>query len=233
MVVAARAYNPLATAGVRVTMKQVWNLVLKGLAAILPIGVTIYIVIWLGTSVEAVLRDVITLVLPERHYWPGLGLVFAFVLLVGAGLIVNAYVVRWFLSQWEQFLERIPFVKTVYGALRDLMKFLPGEGRRRDLQRVVLATFGDAHVIGFVTRESVPELALASAGEGIVAVYFPMSYQIGGYTLYLTRERLKPLDISVEEGMRLVLTGGISGEKGPPPPAPKSGSDRTRGTRRS
>ena len=55
-------------------MKQLWNLVLKGLAAILPIGVTIYVVIWLATSVEAMLRDVITLVLPERHYWPGLGL---------------------------------------------------------------------------------------------------------------------------------------------------------------
>jgi uncharacterized membrane protein len=212
-------------------MKQLWNLVLKGLAAILPIGVTIYVVIWLATSVEGMLRDVITLVLPERHYWPGLGLLIAFVLLLGAGLIVNAYMVRWILSQWEQFLERIPLVKTVYGALRDLMKFLPGEGKRRDLQRVVLATFGEAHVIGFVTRESVPELAIGS-GEGIVAVYFPMSYQIGGYTLYVPRERLKPLDITVEEGMRLVLTGGISGEKGPPPPPLKSGSDPTRGTRR-
>ncbi|HSD73270.1 MAG TPA: DUF502 domain-containing protein [Steroidobacteraceae bacterium] len=194
-------------------MKQLWNLVLKGLAAILPISVTIYVVIWLGTSVEAVLRDLITLVLPERHYRPGLGLLFGFVLLVGAGLIVNAYVVRWFLSQWEQFLERIPLVKTVYGALRDLMKFLPAAGKRRDLQRVVLASFGEAHVIGFVTRESVPELALESAAEGVVAVYFPMSYQIGGYTLYMPRGRLRPLDLSVEEGMRLVLTGGISGEK--------------------
>ncbi len=194
-------------------MKQLWNLVLKGLAAVLPISLTIYVVIWLGTSVEAALRDVITLVLPQRHYWPGLGLIVGFVLLLGAGLIVNAYVVRWFLSQWEQFLERIPVVKTVYGALRDLMKFLPGTGRRRDLQRVVLATFGELHVIGFVTREAVPELALESAGNDVVAVYFPMSYQIGGYTFYVPRHRLRPLAMSVEEGMRLVLTGGISGEK--------------------
>jgi uncharacterized membrane protein len=215
-------------------MKQLWNLVLKGLAAILPIGVTIYMVIWLGTSVEAVLRDLITLVLPERHYRPGLGLLFGFVLLVGAGLIVNAYVVRWFLSQWEQFLERIPVVKTVYGALRDLMKFLPAAGKRRDLQRVVLATFGEARVIGFVTRESVPELPHEPGVEGMVAVYFPMSYQIGGYTLYMPRDRLRALDISVEEGMRLVLTGGISGEKGVTSPLPpRSGSDPIPGTPRS
>jgi uncharacterized membrane protein len=42
-------------------------------------------------------------------------------------------------------------------------------------------------------------------------VYFPMSYQIGGYTALLPRSRIEPLDIPVEAAMRLVLTGGISG----------------------
>lgn len=191
-------------------MKKLWNLLMKGLAAVLPIGLTIYIVIWLGTSAEALLRDAITLVLPERHYWPGLGLIVGFVLLVTAGLFVNAYIVRWFLAQWDQFLERIPLVKTVYGALRDLVKFLPAAGKRRDLQRVVLASFGEVRAIGFVTRESVTDLGLGAAGEGVMAVYFPMSYQIGGYTLYLRRSQLEPLSIGVEEAMRLVLTGGIS-----------------------
>lgn len=194
-------------------MKQLWNLSVKGLAAVLPIGLTIYVVIWLGTSAESLLRDVITLVLPERHYWPGLGLIVGFALLVMAGLIVNAYIVRWFLSQWEQFLARIPLIKTFYGALRDLVKFLPADGRRRDLKRVVLASFGEAHVIGFVTREAAPELAIEPAGEAVVAVYFPMSYQIGGYTLYLSRDRLKPLALGIEEAMRLVLTGGMSSDR--------------------
>lgn len=214
-------------------MKQLWNLVMKGLAAVLPIGLTLYVVIWLGTSAESLLRDAITLVLPERHYWPGLGLLVGFVLLVIAGLIVNAYVVRWFLSGWDQFLERIPLVKTVYGALRDLVRFLPGDGKRRDLQRVVMASFGEAQAIGFVTREDVSELGIESAGHGVVAVYFPMSYQIGGYTLYLPRHRLTPLAMGVEEAMRLVLTGGVSVT--PPslaPPRPKSGSGRNRGSLR-
>lgn len=194
-------------------MKQLWNLSVKGLTAVLPIGLTIYVVIWLGTSAESLLRDVITLVLPEQHYWPGLGLIVGFALLVVAGLIINAYVVRWFLSQWEQFLARIPLLKTFYGALRDLVRFLPADGRRRDLKRVVLASFGDAHAIGFVTREAAPELAIESAGEPVVAVYFPMSYQIGGYTLYLRRDQLRPLTLGVEEAMRLVLTGGMSSDR--------------------
>lgn len=189
-------------------MKKIWNLLMKGLAAVLPIGVTIYVVWWLGTSAESLLHDAITLVVPERHYWPGMGLIAGFLLLLGAGLVVNAYIVRWLMRAWEDFLARIPFVKTVYAALRDLMKFLPGDRKRRDLKRVVLATFGEARAIGFVTRESPPELG-ASASDA-VAVYFPMSYQIGGYTLYLPRARLTALDMSVEEAMRLVLTGGVS-----------------------
>ncbi len=198
-------------------MKKLWNLVMKGLAAVLPIGLTIYLVIWLARNTEAVLRDLITFVLPGAPYWPGLGLIVGLLLLLGAGLIVNAYVVRWFLAQWDQFLERIPLVKTVYSALRDLVKFLPSEGKRRDLRRVVVASFGEARAIGFVTRESAPELEPDAAADSIVGVYFPMSYQIGGYTLYLPRARLTPLNIGVEEAMRLVLTGGMSASGGTRP----------------
>ena len=48
-------------------------------------------------------------------------------------------------------------------------------------------------------------------GEDLVAVYLPMSYQIGGYTVYLPRSRLTETDLSVEQAMRIVLTGGVRG----------------------
>jgi uncharacterized membrane protein len=76
---------------------------------------------------------------------------------------------------------------------------------------VVLGRFGDAVAIGFVTRDDASELGLGPAAEGTIAVYFPMSYQIGGYTLLLPRDRVEPLDIPIETAMRLVLTGGMSG----------------------
>jgi uncharacterized membrane protein len=201
-------------------MKKIGQLLMKGLAALLPIGLTLYIVIWLGSATEAVMRDLVTLVLPERYYWPGLGLVVGFALLVTVGIFVNAFLVRWFLAAWGRFLERIPLVKTVFGAIRDLVKILPAGGKRRDLQRVVLASFGDARIIGFVTREDVSDI-LGSGSDGIVAVYFPMSYQIGGYTAYMPRDRLETLDLGVEEAMRLVLTGGVSGVNAPAGPSPR------------
>jgi uncharacterized membrane protein len=67
-----------------------------------------------------------------------------------------------------------------------------------------------ARAIGFVTRKDCSGLPAQVAGPGCVAVYFPMSYQIGGYTLYLPREKLRTVDMPIEEAMRLALTAGVS-----------------------
>ena len=147
---------------------------------------------------------------PE-HYWPGLGLITGFVLLLMVGSLVNAYAGRILLKYWDDFLGRIPFVKTLYGGFRDVLSLLPsGSGEKRDLQRVVLARFADVRAIGFVTREDVPRVLFEYGGHDWVTVYFPMSYAFGGYTLYLPRDRLQPLDISVEDAMRLAITAGLT-----------------------
>jgi uncharacterized membrane protein len=65
-------------------------------------------------------------------------------------------------------------------------------------------------VIGFITREQFSDLPFTPAAEDPVAVYMPMSYQIGGYTLFLPRECLTPLDVPFEQAMRLVLTGAVT-----------------------
>ena len=67
----------------------------------------------------------------------------------------------------------------------------------------------EAQLLGFVTLDDHRDLPFA-APEHTVAVYFPMSYQIGGYTLFLPRARLKPLDMSMEDAMRFVVTAGMS-----------------------
>ena len=72
-------------------------------------------------------------------------------------------------------------------------------------------------LVGFVTTESVEYLKLPEKLKGKVAVYLPMSYQIGGYTIYVSPDHLTPLDLSFEEAMRTVITAGVaqhSGESG-------------------
>lgn len=191
--------------------RKIRSAIVRGLVVVLPIGFTLWLLWWLGSSTEALLRALILLVIPPEHYLPGMGIVAALVLLLIAGTFFNALLVQSALAAWERFLDRIPVVKTIYGATRDFVKLLPTGGKRRDLRRVVLARFGEAQVIGFVTQDDASELGIVEAKDDLVAVYFPMSYQIGGYTALLPRSRVAPLDLPVETAMRLVLTGGISG----------------------
>lgn len=192
-------------------LNKLWATLVRGLVVVLPIALTLWLLWWLGTSVEALLHRAIVLVVPESLYRPGMGIVAAVLLLIAAGVAVNAFLVRRLLAAWEALMERIPIVKSVYGAVRDFASFLPAGGEKRELRRVVLARLGEAQLVGFVTRDDAGELGLGPAAEDMVAVYFPMSYQIGGYTLLLPREQIEPLDLPVEAAMRLVLTGGMSG----------------------
>jgi uncharacterized membrane protein len=192
-------------------LRKLRSALLRGLVVVLPIGFTLWLLWWLGSSTEALLRKLILLVIPPEHYLPGMGIVVAVVLLLAAGTIFNALLVQSALASWERMIERIPVVKTIYGASRDFMKLLPAGGQRRDLSRVVLAQFGEAQIIGFVTRDDASELGIVEPDRDLLAVYFPMSYQIGGYTALLPRSRIVTLDLPVETAMRMVLTGGLSG----------------------
>ena len=195
-------------------LRKLRNALLRGLVVVLPLALTLWLLWWLGTGTESLLQKLILLVIPAEHYQPGMGIVAAVLLLLAAGTLVNALIVRRVLARWERLLDRIPVVKTIYGASRDFMKLLPAGGRRRDLKRVVLARFGDAQIIGFVTQDHASDLGIVDASDDLLAVYFPMSYQIGGYTILLPRSSVVPLDLPVETAMRMVLTGGLSGGPG-------------------
>ena len=199
-------------------MRRIWNTVLKGLVAILPIGLTIYFVYWLALTAERLFSRLLRLVLPEGVYWPGLGLIAGLLLLYSVGLAVNAYVVRRALRLSDALFARIPVVKTVYVAIRDFLRFFPSSGQGGDLKRVVLVPFGPGKVIGFVTAESGRVLG-ANVRDDVVGVYLPRSYMIGGYTVFLARDLLEPTTLSVEAGMRLALMGGVQSS---PPPGPSS-----------
>ena len=191
-------------------MRKIWNTMLKGLVTLLPIGLTVYLVYWLAVTAERLFSRLLTLVIPESAYRPGLGLAAGLLVLYVVGLAVNAYFVRRALRLSDDLFARIPVVKTIYVAIRDFMRFFPSSGQGGDLKRVVLVPFGPGKVIGFVTAESSAALGLGGRDDA-VAVYLPMSYMVGGYTVFLPRELLEPTSLSVEAGMRIALMGGVQG----------------------
>ena len=202
-------------------LRTLRSALLRGLVVVLPIGFTLWLLWWLGSSTEALLRKLILLVIPAEHYLPGMGIVVAVVLLLAAGTLFNALLVQSALASWERMIGRIPVVKTIYVATRDFMRFFPTSGKGSDLKRVVLVPFGPGKLLGFVTAESGAVLGSERAPDDTVAVYLPMSYMVGGYTVFVPRDVLEPTSLSVEAGMRLALMGGVQSA----PPAPPSRAD--------
>jgi uncharacterized membrane protein len=191
-------------------MKQIGGILLKGLVTILPIGLTIYFIYWLGVTTEDLLSKPIKLVIDDANYWPGMGLVTGFLILFAVGLAVNAFIVRRVLGLGEELLLRVPVVKTVYSAIRDMTRLVNTDKKKGDLDRVVTLDYGPGKLIGFVTQEHANTIGIGG-GEDMIAVYLPMSYQIGGYTLYVSRSKVHETDLTVEQAMRIVLTGGVRG----------------------
>ena len=194
-------------------MRFVSNIILKGLATVLPVGLTIYLIYWFSVSIESLLRPWITVVIPEQYYVPGLGLVSGLILLFFIGLAINAWIVQRLIAIGEHILERIPLIKSVYGGLRDFMDFFSSSQQRKELQQVVRVTVADMTLLGFITRDQIDYVPKAEPDDDIIAVYLPMSYQIGGYTVYLPRSQVTPVDMSMEDAMRQILTAGLSKTK--------------------
>jgi uncharacterized membrane protein len=192
-------------------MKRLGRILLKGLITILPIGLTLYFAYWFSVTAESVLAGPLKWLLPLGAYRPGMGLIAGFLLMFVVGLAVNAYVVRRVLMWGETLVLRVPVLKTVYAALRDLTALMKVGESPGELQRVVMVQWGPGRVIGFVTQENATVPGLGT-DESLVAVYLPMSYQIGGYTLFLPRDRIQPTDLTVEAAMRVVLTGGLQNQ---------------------
>lgn len=192
------------------TIRSLRNVFLTGLAVALPIVVTAWILWWFGVTFERSLGNVYVFLLSERYYFPGLGILLGIVLIFLIGLLAKAWLFRSLFDWWDSLLNRIPLVKTIYSATQDFMQFLSG-GDGVKFDRVVMVEFDKPAVkmMGFITREDFSQFPALAASDD-VAVFFPMSYQLGGYTLFMPRSRLQPLDMRSEEAMRMIVTAGLS-----------------------
>jgi len=193
-------------------MTYIGKLCLRGLATVLPIGLTLYVLWWLGTTAEELFGNLFRRAFPEARYVPGLGIAFGFALLLAIGFLMRAVLVRRLYDLPEQLLSKVPLVKSVYGPFKDLMNFFTEHSEREGLQHAVRVRLGDtdADMLGFLTSESAADLTRSADDTERVAVYVPMAYTIGGYMLIVPRSAVTTLDLSVEEVLRLALTAGMS-----------------------
>ncbi|MCR4331208.1 MAG: DUF502 domain-containing protein [Sulfuricaulis sp.] len=192
-------------------MKHITRTFFTGLAVTLPVVATLYLLYWATLAIERALDGLLRFVLPQAVYVPGLGLALGVVLVFLVGLLMRTWAARKIFAWTEGLMYRVPVVKTVYGALRDFTEFL-SRPQKQGAQQVVLVRLGgtDLRIMGFVTRDDLAGLPPGMGEPGMIMVYMPMSYQIGGYTALVPRASVQPVDMSFEEAMRFTLTAGLS-----------------------
>jgi len=183
---------------------------LRGLGVVLPIALTLYLVVWTVRAAEMLMKPLALVLMPRSFdYVPGSGLVLGIALVYLTGLLVQLFVIEWLVGLGQQMLERTPLVKSIYNALNDFMSYIVRRPSETASRVVNVKLADELSLVGFITDPDPTAMRAPGDPEDRVAVYLPMSYQLGGFTLLLPRDRLRPLDLGVEDAMRLVLTGGV------------------------
>lgn len=191
---------------------------ITGIVTILPIVITYWFLKWLFLRVDRLLfRPLLSYVtLYIQSPWVEiLSRIFIFVFLILLvsliGFLVNLFFFKKLFSKLENFLLKFPFVGIIYKSIKQISIALVGQGRNI-FKKVVLVEYpsGDKFCIGFITAEAEVFLNQAAQNE-LVAVFIPTTPNpTSGMLVYYPKSSIKLLDLSVEEGMRIVISAGTA-----------------------
>lgn len=182
---------------------------LRGIGVMIPLGLTYWFFQSLLNAVDGILR-------PHLEEWigrqvPGLGFISMIVLILLVGLLTRNLIGRLFLAWFENLLRTIPFVRSVYSAIKDLVSAFAIGGKSKTFRQVVMTQYPrpGLYCIGFVTNE-MPCTMPDGRRIDFLNVYIPNPPNpTSGFLVLIPREEAVTLNLSIEDGLKLVLSGGI------------------------
>ena len=201
---------------------------LAGLLVVTPVWGTILVLKTLFVTVDSILGNMLSDIVTEDYYVPGLGILTLVILIFLAGMMATNFLGGRLYKRWEEFLDRVPIVRGIYATLKSMMDILSFKQREK-YDKVVMIQFpkDDNYVLAFVTGETREEVQ-SLAPEPLVHVYVPTSPNpTSGYFLLVPEREVQSVDMSVEEAMKLIVSGGLysSGKSmGVPTIDPKDGT---------
>jgi uncharacterized membrane protein len=178
-------------------MRRFASYFLRGLAFGAPLAVTVYICArvflvidgWLGFRI------------------PGLGFVVTILLITLVGFLASTLLATTALAAIDRAVERLPIVRLLYSATKDLLNAFVGEHRRFDAPVLVPADGGGAaRALGFITQESLARLGLAD----YVTVYVPFSYSLSGRLLLYPTTQITRLQSVSSDVLAFIVSGGVT-----------------------
>jgi len=182
---------------------------LRGLGVLIPLWLTYWFFEALLNAVDGILR-------PHLEEWighrvPGLGVLSVLTIIMLVGLLTRNLLGRLFLAWFENVLRTIPVVRSVYSAIKDLVSAFAIGGKGKTFRQVIMTEYPrkGLYCIGFVTNEMKCRMPDGTITE-FLNIYIPNPPNpTSGMLVLVPKQEAIKLDLSIEEGLKLVLSGGI------------------------
>jgi uncharacterized membrane protein len=179
---------------------------LTGLVVTVPLFITVVTLVWTFRFIDGVAR-------PLALFWlgrevPGLGVLITVVVILVVGAVATNVIGRRILQRGEGWLLNVPLFKTVYAPVKQLVAAFSPDSETGFKKVVVVEDARRGLVIGFLTREFT--LDRGQGPEPMIAVYVPTNHLYLGDVVAYPRSQAVFPDLSVEEGIRIFLTGGMA-----------------------
>jgi uncharacterized membrane protein len=179
---------------------------IAGFFVTVPLFISVAAFIWLFNVVD----DLTT---PFYDRWlgrriPGLGTLSTAVVIVLVGVLARNVIGRRFLQRFEGYLLRVPVFRTIYAPVKQLVVAFSPDNEYGFKRVVLIEDAKRGFTLGFLTREFTVDRGRGP--EQLVAVYVPTNHLYLGDIAICERDRVTFPDISVEEGIRIFLTGGMA-----------------------
>jgi uncharacterized membrane protein len=190
------------------------NSFVAGLVVVTPIAVTVWLIYTFVTFVDAQVKPLIPRVYNPETYLPfaipGLGLLAAIIFITALGALAANFFGRTLVDIGERIVDRVPFVRNVYGALKQIVQTVALQSEQ-SFQEVVMIEYPRRGLwaVGFVTAAAKGPVR-ASFEDDHVGVFVPTTPNpTSGFLLYSPRSELRKLDMTVEEGAKLIVSAGL------------------------
>ena len=183
-------------------MKQIYQYFFRGLLTALPIGLTIYVLYvfwsWSEQFSESWIRPWV-----GDAYIPGMGLLITIVSILVLGYLISHRLILRLISMIEFPFTNLPVVKSIYLSLKNFADYFNPTEENNDQQAVILKSPEfDLEMVGLITQQNTQSLPSGFGEDDRVVVFLPMGYNVGGYTVFVPRDWIRPIDMTAEEVMR-------------------------------
>ncbi|HMT57644.1 MAG TPA: DUF502 domain-containing protein [Ottowia sp.] len=201
-------------------MSRLKQYFITGLLVWLPMGVTVWVLLWLLGILDGIFLGVLSAaeaMVPAlgplanrlRHI-PGLGVILVAIVILGTGLFVANMFGQWWLRQWHRLMTRIPVVRSIYSSVKQVSDTLfSGNGQAFSKALLIQYPRAGAWTIAFVTGKPEGEVSCHLQGD-FVGVYVPTTPNpTSGFFLMVPRADVVELNMSVDEALKYVISMGV------------------------